>query len=509
MLRRHAQRDLHDFCAEAPGESEISRFPMSLRVPLGRDVPITWMTAIPATFPVHPRRGRTELWATGGGDRRGPNVSTTRATEGTGRKLDAPVRLHGLDTLRGLAAVLVVMLHAGVPYMVSPLSNLVWPARDGSPSSLVDGIVWSIEGFVMPLFFLLAGFFSAGLLSASSPRSFLSHRTKRILWPMVGAFVVVLVPCVYIWSLGWTADGVFVPRGYLIPWLPKKYRSEMFGMTHLWFLQYLYIYCIVLCAGGWLAHRIRNRNGKLCARLAEIAGRCDRMTASPWKLVAVVPCAVILYWDPRIIVGFYQGFLPVTSKLLFYAIFFVSGGLLYRTRHALLAQGPAGKQLLTAAAAFACALPLIHQHLTDGLTGPRRAVLAGLLSLYGCLAAFGLFRTFLHTARGHNAVTRYLAEASYWVYLVHLPFVVLAQIAVARLPVVTAVKFLLSVLAGMSLSLLTYEACARYTWVGAVLNGVRRQRAAARPLPQVALPATVPLPDRLAPAATIDRREAA
>src|SRR5262249_54190945 len=159
------------------------------------------------------------------------------------------------------------------------------------------------------------------------------------------------------------------------------------------------------------------------------------------------------YWDPRIVVGFYQGFLPVPSKLLYYGIFFVSGGLLYRSRQALFAQGTGGGQLLTAAAAFAGALPLIHQHLADGLSGSWRAVLAGLLSLYGCLTAYGLFRTFLVTGRGQNAVTRYLAESSYWVYLVHLPFVVLAQIAVARLPVVTAVKFLLSVLAGLSLSL--------------------------------------------------------
>src|SRR5262249_38244523 len=153
----------------------------------------------------------------------------------------------------------------------------------------------------------------------------------------------------YIWSLGWTADGVFVPRGFLIPWLPKQYRSEVFGMTHLWFLQYLYIYCVVVCAAGWLANRIRGASRTLRARLEKVDERCDRIVRSPWKLVVLVPCAVILYWDPRIVVGFYQGFLPVPSKLLYYGIFFVSGGLLYRSREALFAQRTGGGQLLTAA----------------------------------------------------------------------------------------------------------------------------------------------------------------
>src|ERR1051326_30269 len=102
----------------------------------------------------------------------------------------------------------------------------------------------------------------------------------------------------------------------------------MWGMTHLWFLEYLYIYCIVLCAGRWLTNRICGRAGSGHAWFEQFLGRCDRLTGSRWKFVAVVPSAAILYWDPRVIVGFYQGFLPATSKLLFYAVFFGAGGLL-------------------------------------------------------------------------------------------------------------------------------------------------------------------------------------
>jgi peptidoglycan/LPS O-acetylase OafA/YrhL len=269
----------------------------------------------------------------------------------------------------------------------------------------------------------------------------------------------------------------------------------MFGMTHLWFLQYLYIYCVVLCAAWY----IRSRMGfgdRTRAWSARMASRCDRFLGSRWKpLLPAVPCGLILYWDPRIVVGFYQGFLPVASKLLYYAVFFSTGVLLYRARHALQLQVRNSKVLLALAAlVFAFLLPLIHQQLTGGLTGVERSILAGLLSLYASLATFGLFGAFVLTRRGYNSVTRYLAEASYWIYLIHLPFVVLAQIAVARLAVPTPFKFALSVLAAMTLALLTYQSFVRYTWVGAALNGCRRQRSGTSPAREVSVPDVVSLP---------------
>src|SRR5262249_8486191 len=136
-----------------------------------------------------------------------------------------------------------------------------------------------------------------------------------------------------------------------------------------------------------------------------------------------------------------------------------------------------GKSYLAAAAlAFVPLLPLVHRQLTAELTGTPRVVLAGLLALFAWLMIFGLFGTFLLMKRGCNSATRYLADASYWVYLVHFPFVGLAQIAIARLPILTPVKFLLAATITVALSLMTYHVCARYTWVGEFLNGSRRQR---------------------------------
>jgi peptidoglycan/LPS O-acetylase OafA/YrhL len=390
------------------------------------------------------------------------------------------MRFHGLDTLRGLAAVLVVLLHAGIPYMVRPLAHLAWPAIDARPSAAVDAVAWSIECFIMPLFFALAGFFSAGLLVLTGPRAFLDHRTRRILAPLIAAAVVILPPCIYIWALGWVADGVFAPRGYLLPGIPDELKAELFGFAHLWFLQYLYIYCLVLCGMSWVRRRYRTADCVANAWSARYGWRLDRQMLSAWKpLLPAIPCAAILYWDPRIVLGFYQTFVPVVSKLLYYGVFFFTGVFVYRHHRRLPMQARYGKSFLAAAAViFVFLLPQVHAHITTELTGPRRAMLAGLLALFAWLMTFGLFGTCLLMKRGYNAATRYLADASYWVYLVHLPFVGLAQIAVARLAIATPAKFLLASLIAVSLSLMTYQAFVRYTWIGEFLNGYRRQRKA-------------------------------
>ena len=118
------------------------------------------------------------------------------------------------------------------------------------------------------------------------------------------------------------------------------------------------------------------------------------------------------------------------------------------------------------------------RHVTDdprtyecALTGTRLAILAGLLSLFAWFTTFGLFAIFLRTQCCENAATRYLSEASFWVYLIHLPFVALTQIAIAQLSVPTMGKFLLAGATALALSLMTYHVFVRDRWMDVFLNG--------------------------------------
>ena len=359
--------------------------------------------------------------------------------------------------------------------MTHPLSNLVWPARDAHPCLAVDGLTWCTECFLMPLFFVLGGFFSQGLLISRGERDFLVGRTQRLFFTQILGMVI-LPTCLGIWSLGWIADGLYIPQDIMNRGLPAEIESELYGQSHFWFLQNLYIYCVVLYVAHWLKGRIcgteRAQTDVRCVHFR----RVDHLMTSMWKpLFPAIPCAFILYYDPRIVLGFYQTFHPVLSKLIYYAIYFFVGTTLYRHRESLHLHSRYGKTyLMIAGILFAAILPMIHEHLTVTLVGSRLAVLAGLLSLFAWITTFGLFAIFLKTKYGNNAATRYLAEASFWIYLIHLPFVGLAQIAIAQMPVPTVGKFLFAGTIALLMSLLTYHAFVRDKWIGHFLDGRRR-----------------------------------
>ena len=393
-------------------------------------------------------------------------------------KMDAtPTRLHGLDALRGISAVLVVLLHAGIPYMTTPLSYLVWPARDAHPCPVVDGLTWCTECFLMPLFFVLAGFFSQGILISRGERKFIEGRTHRLMVTQFFAGPLVMLPCLGIWSLGWIADGLFVPKNFMNWGIPAELKSELYGFGHFWFLNYLYTYCLILCGASWLTKRFRvtkpaETDGMLPGFLA-----IDHVMVSVWKpLLPAIPCALVLFYDPRIVLGFYQTFLPVLSKLVYYAIYFFVGVALYRHRAALHLHARFGQAyLVVASLLFAATLPMIHEHQTLALTGGRLILMSSLLALFAWYATFGLLAVSLRTKHGDHAITRYLAEASFWIYIVHLPFVGLTHVAIAQMPVPTIAKFFLAGMIPLSISLMTYQVFVREKWLGLFLDGRCRQ----------------------------------
>ena len=361
--------------------------------------------------------------------------------------------------------------------MTAPLSYLVWPSRDAHPCPVVDGLTWCTECFLMPLFFVLAGFFSQGILISRGERKFIEGRTHRLMVTQFFAGPLVMLPCLGIWSLGWIGDGLFVPKSFMNWGMPRELESELYGFGHFWFLNYLYTYCLILCGGSWLTKRISGPKVVEADRPSPGFLAIDHLMVSVWKpLLPAIPCALVLFYDPRIVLGFYQTFLPVLSKLVYYAIYFFVGVALYRHRAALHLHARFGKSYIAIASLlFAVSLPMIHEHQVSQLTGGRLALMVGLLALFAWYTTFGLLAISLRTKHGENSILRYLAEASFWVYIVHLPFVGLTHVAIAQMAVPTIAKFLLAGLIPLSISLVSYQIFVREKWLGRFLDG-RGQR---------------------------------
>ena len=81
-----------------------------------------------------------------------------------------------------------------------------------------------------------------------------------------------------------------------------------------------------------------------------------------------------------------------------------------------------------------------------------------------------------------HPVTRYLADASYWVYLMHMATVIFFVTLLNPYDWHWSVKLVLTVGGSMPILLVTYHYLVRFTWIGAILNGRRHPRPE-KPLP--------------------------
>ncbi len=86
--------------------------------------------------------------------------------------------------------------------------------------------------------------------------------------------------------------------------------------------------------------------------------------------------------------------------------------------------------------------------------------------------SMGFFRSLL--ARESKAM-RYVSDSSYWLYLLHLPLIIVAQAIVRDWPIPAIAKFTVVCVATSGLLLLSYQVFVRYTPIGTLLNGPRRR----------------------------------
>lgn len=389
----------------------------------------------------------------------------------------APARREGLDALRGISAILVVMLHAAMPYLLQPMPGLAWPTHDASPSAVVDAVGWAIEGFIMPLFLVLAGLFAAGLCRNLGPKAFLKHRTRRILVPLAFGCVVIVPLDFWVWSLGFLLDGRCTWNHIRRMKFPAEIHKNLFGLSHLWFLQYLYLMCVGLAA--WAAWR-----GTRPIATSDATHRASASTSSAVRgflssLLWVVPTAAVLWWEPNIVVGFQHSFLPVPAKFAHATLFFLMGVWLDSDEARSLVAGRLGRWwLIPAAASFAAMLPLIHTHQSASLAGLSRVTFAIASGLFAVTMSFGLYGVFLNVPRCSKGLA-YLSEASFWIYLAHHPIVGLSAIAVSRTGWPAVLKFAVVTATTTGITLAVYQLGVRYTWVGALLHGKRKPRPSA------------------------------
>lgn len=387
-------------------------------------------------------------------------------------------RLDYLDATRAFALVLGIVFHAALSFVPAFIG---WAVQDVSTSPLVTMFMTVSHSFRMETFFLLAGFFSHLTFHRKGAREFLRTRLLRIAVPFVVGWFILRPLVVSGWIMGSASL-----RGDVDVWagLAGGFKTlstlpnGIFAGTHLWFLYYLALSTtLVLVARGLLA--------ATCSWMDALARRADALIAwlanSPVSvLILAVPTAGALrfmrVWGmdtPD------QSLRPHLAALAVYGGFFMVGWMLSRQR-ALLSRFArlTASRWIVAALGIGAILLLGeiesdpgHPHFIAARMAYAVSYALTMWSLV--LLTLGVFQRLCSRP---NAFVRYVADSSYWMYLIHLPVVIWLQVAVAELPLHWSFKLVFISIVTIGLSLLTYDLFVRSTFIGWVLNGLRRER---------------------------------
>lgn len=250
-------------------------------------------------------------------------------------------------------------------------------------------------------------------------------------------------------SLDWYWMGVFMPVFH-----------------HLWFLYYLMWLLLFFVPLAWL---VRKTGWRLP----------DVLVVSPWCLFWVIP---LTWWAQTGMEGTFgpgtaTGIFPWGVKLGYYAIFFFFGALCFGRGLWEEKVGNYWWMWILAAVPFL----VVGRSWTHGELATQGQGLAAVYCWLMIIGLMGLFRRFLNDGRRW---VRYLSDASYWLYLAHMPLMIVVQILISGWDAPVFLKFGIVLIAPTALLLVIYEYAVRYTWIGVFLNG-RKFRNGPPPLPEL------------------------
>jgi glucan biosynthesis protein C len=393
-------------------------------------------------------------------------------------------RFHSLDAVRASALMAGIVLHTSMSFLPG-FREVNWPLSDDSTSAGLGVGFFVIHMFRMSLFFIIAGFFARVLHQRLGTGGLIRNRLRRIGLPLAAFYLVVMPPTII--ALVWGARQLGIqgpPR--MPPPIPMVGPPVPWG--HLWFLYLLLVLYALTLLGRSIVARF-DIDGRMRAAIGRMFSAMVRTRLAP--LLFAAPIAAVLFATPwwhqgQGIPAPIIGFVPNFPGLLAYGGAFVIGWWLHRQQDCL--QSLASDWAIYLGAAVVATLGALY---IVGITprfgpldlavGERAAYSAAYIFAMWCwsFAAIGAAVRFLDRPSPN---WRYLADASYWMYLIHLPIVWLLQAWMLRWPLHWSVKFPLILAMTGGILLVTYRYLVRDTFMGTFLNGRRYPRSAATEL---------------------------
>jgi len=362
-----------------------------------------------------------------------------------------PHHFNGIDGFRATLMLLGILLHSALNYTIA-LPHLTWETMSHNRSEAFDVIVFAIHAFRMPAFYLIAGFFACFSVQRHGVGAFVRRRLWRIGLPffVFSIFPALLELSVCLFSHQPTAWRVF-------------WHSVSTTQVY-WFLYYLLIfYAIALVLMG-LQRGLPKPMVQAWHGLTKKA-----FTTLPGLFVVMLLCGLILFCSGHWSEPITESLVPNLTKLVSYGFFFLSGWVIWKNQQVIKQFQTWAFALLTVALIALCAYlqMVLHIHDNEGM----RFVATCLYAVVGWTMTLGLFGIFTILIRFPSRVWRYLADASYWCFLIQFPLIIYLQVIMSPVTLSPWAQCGLVFAITLGVCLLSYQLMIRHTRLGSIIDG--------------------------------------
>lgn len=149
-------------------------------------------------------------------------------------------RRYDIDWLRVIAFYLLILFHTGMLFV--PWD---WHVKNPETSSAFEPIMAFLHQWRLPLLFFISGVGVRFALKFRSPMRFLGERYIRLMIPLTFGMFVIIPPQIYFENLqnGIVYASYFEFYKTVLEFEP--YPPGSFSWHHLWFIIYLFTYCLI------------------------------------------------------------------------------------------------------------------------------------------------------------------------------------------------------------------------------------------------------------------------
>jgi len=382
-----------------------------------------------------------------------------------------------MDNLRAFAMLLGVFFHAALAY--GPMLQQVWLTASPENAAYMDFFAYFTHAWRMPLFFIVAGFFAALLNEKKGLAALSKNRLQRVLLPFVIFLPLVIIS--FILVIGWAINNVdnMSPMLGMISFMSQNpdAADPPASTTHLWFLYQLTFFYLVTISYMAIARRF---NLPTFSSLAFVHAR-------PLLFLVVAPLLLV----PALLtqhapMAAPEQFTPQLWSFGFFGLFFLFGWALYNQQALLEKLQPYKIPILISGVlcyvGFYALIPkslnmqdtmmLMSASPAINLTQIMASLLQAYVALHISVAALLIAKCYFD--KQSNSV-RLISDASYWIYIIHLPILWLIQFALLDKQWPMLVEFFVSSIATIMLGFVTYILLVRWTPIAWLLNGRKKK----------------------------------